>query len=156
MAALHLYNNYWSCVDYPTSGSRSIQSVGTPYRGTNLAGTLAGIGAVFGQGCGYNYDLTEEGADRWLRSIATWARGKVNYYTTSFKDNWWSYDYCQIATDPFLSDPDDGTVEKSRGQLSGGNNRGHKDGQCHSTGMKEMPQYRDSNRNRSMNSYARY
>ena len=156
MAALHLYNYYWSCIDYPSTGSRSIQSVGTPYRGTSLAGSLAAIGEIFDNGCGYNYDLTESGADRWLRSMRPWARAKVNYYTTAFKDNWWSYDYCHLATDSFLDDPDDGVVEKGRGQLSGGNNRGHKSGQCHSSGMYHGPQYNDRSRNNQMNSYAMY
>lgn len=156
MAALHLFNYYWSCIDYPFTGSRSIQSVGTPYRGTNLSGAFAAIGSVFGQSCGFNYDMTEEGANNWLRNINSVARSNVNYYTTSVMDNWWSYDYCHIATDLFLSNPEDGVIEKGKGQLSGGNNRGHTDGQCHAWGMAEMPQFLDAIRNWQMNNYARY
>ena len=66
------------------------------------------------------------------------------------------YDYCHLATDMFLSDPEDGTVEKGRGQLSYGNNRGHKSGQCHTTGMRDSPQAMDSNRNSEMNANAKY
>merc|ERR1712038_1161522 len=85
MAALHLYQNYWSCLDNATSGSRLIQSVGTPYQGTALAGTLAAIGDAFGVLCGYNYDLTETGAWYWLQSISLSARSKV-YYSMSILD----------------------------------------------------------------------
>jgi hypothetical protein len=50
-ASLHLYTYYWSGLDY-SSGSRLIQSVGTPYQGTALAGNLALLGQLFGAGCG--------------------------------------------------------------------------------------------------------
>ena len=51
MAALHLYKSYWSCLDRSSKGrDRLIQSVGTPYQGTNLAGSLAVIAKVFGRG----------------------------------------------------------------------------------------------------------
>ena len=158
MAALHMYRYYWTCIDYASSGSRSIQSVGTPYRGTNVAGNLASLGSAFNQGCGYNTDLTESGADNWLSNIPYWARSLVNYYTTSFEDNWWSYDYCNLATDFFLDNPEDGAVEKSRGQLSGANNRGHTLGQCHSkgSGWTLTHQCEDYGRNNQMNSLARY
>ena len=56
-ASLHLYTYYWSGLDY-SSGSRLIQSVGTPYQGTALAGNLALLGQLFGAGCGTNWDLT--------------------------------------------------------------------------------------------------
>ncbi len=152
-AALHLYTYYWSGLDDASSG-RLIQSVGTPYQGTPLAGNLASVGHVFGVGCGYNSNLTTSGASAWLSGIPTWARSKVNYYTTSFTDKWWRPDWCQIVTDPFLSDPDDGTTEKHRGQLSGAVNRGHKTGQCHTSGMRDMAQTKDSGRNSTMSSNA--
>lgn len=152
-AALHLYTYYWSGLDY-SSGSRLIQSVGTPYQGTALAGSLAMIGSVFGAGCGTNWDLTYDGASLWLSGIPTWARSRVYYSTTSFNDVWWRYDYCHLATDVFLSDPEDGTTEKSAGQLSGANNMGHKTGWCHTAGMRDPAQYTDSSRNANMNTYA--
>ena len=152
-ASLHLYTYYWSGLDNAGSG-RLIQSVGTPYQGTPLAGNLAALGNIFGVGCGYNSDLTTSGASAWLSGIPTWARSKVNYYTTSFTDKWWRYDYCNVASDLILSDPEDGTTEKSRGQLSGAVNRGHRTGQCHTEGMRDMAQTRDSSRNSSMSAYA--
>lgn len=157
MAALHLYNNYYSCLDYADGGgTRMIQSVGTPYQGTSLAGNLATLGYAFNQGCGYNHDLTEDGATQWLRGISSWARKEVHYFTTGFKDYWWSWDYCNLATELILNDPEDGAVEMYRGQLSGGNNLGHTEGQCHSVGMEEMAQYKDYHRNQNMNYNARF
>ncbi len=152
-ASLHLYTYYWSGLDY-SSGSRLIQSVGTPYQGTALAGNLALLGDLFGAGCGTNWDLTYDGSALWLSGIPGWARSRVYYHTTSFKDVWWRYDYCNIATDLFLSDPDDGVVEKWSGQLSGGNNLGHKTGWCHTSGMRDPAQTQDHSRNANMNTYA--
>jgi hypothetical protein len=152
-AALHLYSRYWSGLDNATGG-RIIQSVGTPYQGTALAGNLAVLGEVFGAGCGKNTDLTYSGAANWLSTIPNWARSQVDYYTTSFTTKWWRYDYCHLATDLFLDDPEDGTTEKWSGQLSGAVNKGHKTGWCHTTGMRDTAQYFDSSRNASMNSNA--
>ncbi len=154
MASLHLYNYYWSGLDYAV-GSRLIQSVGTPYKGTNLAGVLAALGGIFGVGCGTNTDLTYSGAANWLAGISTASRAKVNFHTTSFKTtNWWTNDYCNFASDLVLSDPEDGTTEQANGQLSGGVNRGHVTGQCHTDGMRDPAQYRDASRNSTMNSNA--
>lgn len=151
-ASLHLYTYYWSGLDY-SSGSRLIQSVGTPYRGTALAGTAAVLGQIFGVGCGTNWDLTYDGASLWLSGIPSWARSRVYYFTTSFEDVWWRYDYCHIVSDVLLSDPDDGTTEQWAGQLSGANNMGHKTGWCHTSGMRDPAQYTDYSRNSNMNSY---
>ena len=152
-ASLHLYTYYWSGLDY-SSGNRLIQSVGTPYQGTALAGNLALIGDVFGAGCGTNWNLTYDGAAVWLSGIPSWARSRVYYSTTSFATAWWRYDYCHLATDMFLSDPEDGTTERAYGQLSGANNMGHKTGWCHTNGMRDPAQYNDSSRNSNMNSNA--
>lgn len=153
-AALHLYTYYWSGLDNAGSG-RLIQSVGTPYQGTNLAGILASLGSWFGVGCGTNDNLSYSGASAWLSGIPTSSRAKVNFYTTAFKStNWWTNDYCNFATDLVLSDPEDGTTEKAKGQLSGGVNRGHTSGQCHTAGMRDPAQYQDSSRNSVMNSNA--
>lgn len=153
-ASLHLYTYYWSGLDNAGAG-RLIQSVGTPYQGTNLAGVLAALGGIFGVGCGSNDNLTYSGAASWLSGIPSWARSKVNYYTTAFRStNWWTNDYCNFASDLVLSDPEDGTVERAYGQLSGAVNRGHTSGQCHTTGMRDPAQYRDSSRNAVMNSNA--
>lgn len=152
-ASLHLYTYYWSGLDN-ASGSRLIQSVGTPYQGTNLAGILAALGNWFGVGCGTNDNLTYSGASSWLSGIPSWARSKVNYYTTSFTDVWYRYDYCNMATDVVLSDPEDGTTERAYGQLSGAYNRGHTTGQCHTAGMRDPAQYSNYSRNSTMNSNA--
>ncbi|MBK7709251.1 MAG: conditioned medium factor [Acidobacteria bacterium] len=154
-ATLHLYTYYWSGLDYATGpGTRLIQSVGTPYQGTALAGNLALLGQIFGAGCGSNTNLSYSGAASWLAGIPSSARAKVFYHTTSFTDVWWRYDYCNLATDPFLSDPEDGVVERSYAQLSGANNLGHKTGWCHTSGMRDPAQTGDSSRNSNMNSNA--
>ena len=154
MASLHLYNYYWSGLDN-AAGSRLIQSVGTPYKGTNLAGVLAALGGIFGVGCGTNTDLTYNGAANWLAGISTASRAKVNFHTTSFKvTNWWTNDYCNFASDLVLGDPEDGTTEQANGQLSGGINRGHVTGQCHTDGMRDPAQVRDASRNSIMNANA--
>ena len=157
LAALHLYTYYWSCLDYGEyGGTRMIQSVGSPYQGTTLAGNIAAIGDVFGTGCGTQNDLTHAGAASWLSSIPSWARSKVHYYTTSFKDRWWAYDYCHLVSDVVLNDPDDGVIEKARGQLSGATNRGHTDNQCHTKYMRDPSQTENQSRNSNMNVNARY
>ena len=153
-AALHLYTYYWSGLDSAT-GSRLMQSVGTPYQGTNLAGILATLGSWFGVGCGTNDNLSYSGATSWLAGIPNANRAKVNYYTTAFKTtNWWTNDYCNVATDLVLNDPEDGTTEQAKGQLPGAVNRGHTTGQCHTTGMRDPAQYQDASRNATMNTNA--
>nr|WP_221282009.1 choice-of-anchor X domain-containing protein [Chiayiivirga flava] len=153
-ASLHLYTYYWSGLDNAT-GSRLIQSVGTPYKGTNLSGILATIGNWFGVACGSNSNMTYSGASSWLAGIPTSARAKVNYYTTSFRStNWYTNDYCNIASDLVLSDPEDGTTEQVNGQLPGAVNRGHVTGQCHTAGMRDPAQYNDSGRNATMSANA--
>ncbi|MEZ5462104.1 choice-of-anchor X domain-containing protein [Dokdonella sp.] len=153
-ASLHLYTYYWSGLDNAT-GNRLMQSVGTPYQGTNLSGILATLGSWFGIACGSNSDMTYSGASSWLSGVPSWARAKVNYYTTSFKyTHWWVNDYCQFATDLVLSDPEDGTTEQTKGQLSGAINRGHATGQCHTSGMRDPAQYLNSSRNATMDSNA--
>ena len=153
-ASLHLYAFYWSGLDNAT-GNRLIQSVGTPYQGTNLSGILATMGNWFGVACGSNANMTYNGASAWLAGIPNSSRAKVNYYTTSFRTtNWYTNDYCQIATDLVLSDPEDGTTEQVNGQLPGATNRGHVTGQCHTAGMRDPAQYNDSGRNATMSSNA--
>ncbi|WP_045766995.1 choice-of-anchor X domain-containing protein [Xanthomonas albilineans] len=153
MAALHLYAYYWSGLDN-ASGGLLMQSVGTPYQGTNLAGILAAGGKYFGQGCGSNRDMTYDGAKAWLAGIPNSARAKVNYYTTSFTKKRWYDSYCDKSTEMVLSDPNDGVVEKVNGQLPGGVNMGHTTGECHTTGMNYPAQSLDASRNATMNASA--
>ncbi len=153
MAALQLYTYYWSGMDN-ASGGLVMQSVGTPYQGTNLGGVLAAAGKYFGKGCGSNSDMTYDGAKAWLAGIPNSARALVNYYTTSFTKKRWYDSYCDRVTDMVLSDPNDGVVEEVNGQLPGGVNRGHTTGQCHTTGMHDPAQYLDASRNATMNANA--
>ena len=153
LASLHLYTFYWSGLDWAT-GPRLIQSVGSPYQGTPLAGNLAVLGSIFGVGCGPVTDMSPEGASAWLATIPTWARAKVWYWTTSYKDLPFSYDYCDFVSDLFLSNPDDGVIEKSKGQLPGATNMGHTEGWCHTTDMEDPPQCTDATRNAQMNAQA--
>jgi len=141
-ASLYLYTYYWSCLDNGPS-RRLIQSVGTPYEGTGVAGNVAFLGSIFGVGCGRNYDLTEDGSRNFLADIPFNKRSKVFYYSTSFETRFLRYDYCSAATDLFLSDPEDGVVRKVKAQLPGGNNMGHTEGQCHSANMRDPPQTSD-------------
>lgn len=91
----------------------------------------------------------------WLKGIPTANRAKVNYYTTSFKfTNWYTNDYCNAATDLVLDDPEAGTTEKVYGQLPGAVNRGHVEGQCHTSGMRDPAQYLNASRNATMNANA--
>ena len=153
LAALTLHAYYWSCLDNGDSDRRLIQSVGTPYQGTSLA-KFAPLGSLFGVGCGLLVESTYVGASLFLLGIPFWARSAVNYYTTSFEFKLFRYDYCNIVTDIFLDDPDDGTTERWAGQLLGANNRGHTEGWCHIRGMRDPPQTTDSMRNAEMLAYA--
>ncbi|WP_045738071.1 choice-of-anchor X domain-containing protein [Xanthomonas sp. MUS 060] len=153
MAALQLYAYYWSGLDN-ASGGLVMQSVGTPYQGTNLAGVMAAAGKYFGQGCGSNRDMTYDGAKAWLAGIPNSARAKVNYYTTSFTKKRWYDSYCDKRTEMVLSDPNDGIVEKVNGQLPGGVNMGHTTGECHNQGMNYPAQFLDASRNATMNASA--
>ncbi|MCA9306981.1 MAG: hypothetical protein KDA16_10630 [Phycisphaerales bacterium] len=153
LASLQLYTFYWSGLDW-ARGPRLIQSVGSPYQGTALAGELAVLGSIFGTGCGENTDLTYAGSAAWLSFVPTWARQQVYYHTTSFLDEPFVYDYCNFLSDFFLTDPDDGVVEMVAGQLPGANNMGHKAGWCHTTGMQDPAQYTDTVRNATMNANA--
>ncbi len=154
MAALHLYTFYFSGLDW-ARGDRLIQSVGAPYQGTALAGNAAVLGDLFGSGCGENTDMTYTGSANWLSLIPTSSRQQVWYYTTSFEDRPFAFDYCNIITDLLLSDPDDGVIERSRGQLPGATNMGHVEGWCHTTGMRDPAQCTDASRNATINARAR-
>ena len=152
-AAAHLFTFYWSALDW-AQGPRLIQTVGTPWQGTPLAGNVAVLGDIFGTGCGSNADLSTSGAPVWLSRIPTTTRQRVTYFTTAFEDRPFSFDFCQFASDLVLSDPDDGVIENSRGQLQGGNNGGFVEGWCHTEGMRDPAQCTDPSRNAQMNTEA--
>lgn len=154
MAALHLSTFYWSGLDW-SQGERLIQSVGTPYQGTPLAGDAAVLGSIFGSGCGSNADLDPSGAAAWLSLIPTANRAQVWYWSTSFTDRPFQIDFCNFISGLLLTDPEDGVVERSRAQLPGANNMGHTEGWCHTTGMRDPAQTTDAARNAQMNERAR-
>lgn len=147
-AALHLYTYYFSALDW-AEGPRLIQSLGTPYQGTPIAGNLGALGEIFGAGCGSNSDLSVDGATTWLSGIPSDARARVHYWTTSSDGPW-----CNFFSGLFLTNPEDGVIEVARGQLPGANSMGNTVGQCHTTGMSDPAQYQDSSRNSEMNANA--
>lgn len=149
-AALHLHAFYWSGLDWAGPG-RLIQAVGTPFEGTALAGNLAALGEIFGVQCGTNFDMTYDGAAAWLSTIPSAPRSRVYSYTTTFTNNPFVYDYCNIVSDFFLTDPEDGVVEDWSGHFVGGNNMGLKTGWCHVSGMRDPDQTLDGARNAVMN-----
>ena len=150
-AGLHLYSFYWSGLDWstpsPADGGRVLQTLATPFQGTPLAGNIAALGEIFGIQCGANYDMTYDGAAYWLSFVPGWSRAATWSWTTSFADDSWWWDYCHIAADLILSDPEDGTVESFAGQLDGSNYMGLKEGWCHISNMSDPPQVLDTVRN---------
>eukprot|EP01137_Pigoraptor_chileana_P005799 Opistho-2@49367 len=155
LAILHLHNYYWSGADIHTdpnvnSEGAILQSVGSPYLGTGIAGSAAAIGAIFGVGCGANEDLTYDGAELWLTGITATTRDRLTFYTTQYA----SGSYCNIITQLVLSKPNDGVVEFEREQLAGAHSGGHMEGECHSAGMKYPPQCEDHSRNKIINDSA--
>lgn len=141
-AALHLLTYYQSPLDR-AQGPRRIQSVGTPFQGT----PLASLGFF---ACGVNNNLTTSGGPVWLAGIPSWARAEVHYRTTQEG----GFFACQIFTALLLANPEDGTTERSRGQLPGAQNEGHASGWCHTTLMADPPQCQDGGRNAVMDSLA--
>ena len=140
-AALQLLTYYTSPLDLANQGRR-IQSLATPYQGT----PLASLGFF---ACGVNNNMTPSGSATWLSGIPSWARQEVWYWTTSNTGS-----ACNAITDLFLSNPEDGTVEQFRGQLSGANNMGHTTGWCHTTGMSNPASYTDHARNQVLDANA--
>ncbi|MCH2140521.1 MAG: hypothetical protein MK100_05745 [Phycisphaerales bacterium] len=157
-AGLHLYTFYWSGLDWatpaPQDGGRLLQALGTPFEGTALAGNIAALGEIFGIQCGANYDMTYDGAAYWLSFVPGWSRAETWSWTTTFTDNWWSWDYCHFAADLVLSDPEDGVVEAFSGELPGTNFMGLKEGWCHIGGMVDPAQIFDTIRNDEINAEA--
>jgi len=98
--------------------------------------------------------MTYNGSAAWLSLIPASTRQQVYYYTTSFEDGF-GLDYCNFFTDLLLSDPDDGVIERSAGQLSGANNMGHIEGWCHTADMRDPGQCTDQSRNTIMNQEAK-
>jgi hypothetical protein len=128
-----------------------IQSVGSPYQGTSLAGNAAKLGETFGIGCGSNFDLTPDGSKLWLSGIPPDARKNVYFYTTQYETGGF-LNYCNLAVNiAGVRKPNDGCTEVDYAALDGGNFMGNKKGWCHAGGMKHPPQYTDISRNTELN-----
>jgi len=153
LAALHLKTYYWSGLD-TASGGKLIQSVGAPYLGCSLAGSLADIGDLFGVGCASNPDLAVDGASLWASRIPNDFRATVSYYLTQYDDAFWISSACVTGSSLVMYTPNDGTCEKRFGDLPGAVNMGYLKGQCHTSDMKYPPQTQDVNRNKIMNGAA--
>ncbi|XP_065191399.1 conditioned medium factor-like [Sycon ciliatum] len=134
-------------------GERRIQTLATPFRGSPLSGLLAIIGDLLGFGCGDNKDLSYDGTTKWLAGIPVDARSEVYYYTGQYSTGN-LINYCILAANAVLSWPNDGMVEYSRTDLSGGHDMGHSKGQCHSVDMRDPPIAKNHERNVLMNSLA--
>jgi len=145
-ASVHLKAFYWSSLDNSANG-RPLQSLGTPYQGTTLAGNLAAIGELLGIGCGAVSDMTFDGAALWLASMPPGIQEDGYYYTTSHPS-------CIFGINLFLSSPNDGTCENNFANLPHGNFQGDTPDWCHTTGMKAPPQATDKQRNAEMNKLA--
>jgi len=154
LASLHLKYFFNSCLDYANGGGdRLIQSAGSPYQGTNLQ--INGIGGFLGlQTCGYNFDLTEEGASNWLETIPMDVRGNV-YYATSNPPGGFALP-CLFSTHLILNDPEDGVVERQRAILEGGNLVGHFVNHCHAIDMNYPAQYENERGSRGADSKSFY
>jgi len=152
--ATHIHNYYWTGLENPLNANgKKIQTVGTPYQGTSIAGSSADMGKSFGIGCGSNYDLSHDGAALWLTGITSTARSDVSFYTTQYSTGG-LINYCNLAVNLLLDWPNDGTTEYDYSSLSGAKNMGHLKGWCHTTGMNSEPQYWDGARNKIMNAAA--
>eukprot|EP01091_Cochliopodium_minus_P019351 TRINITY_DN810_c0_g1_i3.p1 TRINITY_DN810_c0_g1~~TRINITY_DN810_c0_g1_i3.p1 ORF type:complete len:679 (-),score=215.94 TRINITY_DN810_c0_g1_i3:42-2078(-) len=157
MVSTHTYNYYITPLDEALkTKQRVIQSVGTPYQGSSLAGSVAGLGEIFGVGCGSNNDLSLAGAQSWLSDIANGSRNVVYYYFTQYESKLLKINSCSIAANLILKWPNDGTTENEFAVLTGGNNQpsNPKQGWCHTTNMNHPPQCEDAERNKLMSLYA--
>jgi pimeloyl-ACP methyl ester carboxylesterase len=170
IALTHLMCTYWSGMDTTRlveqaarnmtgklgSGTRIVQSVGTPYKGCSGAGAGASLIKIFGVGCGSNDDLTPDGAALWLSTVSEACAADTYYYTTTYKlkGGSWLGEWCNLATSMVLEAPNDGTTELVFADLPGGHNMGNVESECHTTDMVYPPQTDDAKRNVELNANA--
>lgn len=145
-ASAHLLNYFESGLDF-AEGERRIQTLGTPWKGCSAAGSAAGIGKIFGIGCGANADLSTDGAILWLAGISPEVRKEIYSYTTTYELGNFFGDYCNLAINALLKWPNDGTAELDLAKLPNGNYMGNTEKQCHTTDMAYDAQYEDTARN---------
>ncbi len=160
-AALHLRAFYSSLLDNSTA-PRRIQSMGTPYGGLNLMDYYLAISIIGRLLLGINVDLGlcppqsnlgTVGSALWSSTIPNWARNDVFYYRTGYARprNFWQrlqfWRWRCGAGSFVISGWDDGVVTEYEGYLSGAQNMGVTESECHSWGMKHGPQTHNSGRN---------
>ncbi|EFA77167.1 conditioned medium factor [Heterostelium album PN500] len=151
LVALHLATYYHSNLDLSTTlPGRIIQSIGSPYQGTGLAGSLASIGSAIGIGCSANNDLTLDGAALWLSSIPTDKRELVYFTTTQYKTGG-LVNYCNLAANSVLKWPNDGVTDTDHSSLAGATYANHLKGWCHTIDMKSPPQCTNKQNNIEFN-----
>jgi len=121
LASTHLITFYWTGADNhmsPSNASRIVQSVGSPYLGTAVAGYIAAIGRLVGIACGSNFDLTHEGAAMWSSLIPRSTREHIYYTTTTWEGN---FSYCSLPLNSVLTFKNDGACENQYGNLEHAN-----------------------------------
>lgn len=158
LASLHIRNFYWSGNDaaapVAATGTRPVQSMGSPYLGVSGAGAALDLGALFGLGCGDNFDLTLDGANLWHAGLESTSKSDVYFYTTIYKKTFLHPRYCNLATNLALNWPNDGVAEYDQCLLPGGVHVENYEGECHSVNMKWPPQTENVARNRIINQSA--
>lgn len=165
-AATHLRAFYVSRLDNSTA-PRRIQTMGTPFRGSTLMDLYVGtnplsflIAEIFGF-CGQQFSLTTLGSALWLTSIPNWVRNDVFYHRTrhALPGNFWQslqfWRWRCNAASFVIPGHDDGVVSIDQGFLSGGNNLGITNSQCHTGGMNHPSQVTDAGRNAVMDERGR-
>lgn len=137
IAATTLYTYYWSGADnvdeFSDNSGRLIQTIGSPYMGTGLAGVLAFLGHIFGIACGSNFDLTHDGGGLWMSMIPQYVREQMYYSTATWKGH---HGYCSLPLNSVLSFMNDGTCENQYADVVGAHSvHINMRGWCHTDSM---------------------
>jgi hypothetical protein len=174
VALTHLMLYYWSGLDAAEAraaadgigGVRLVQTLGSPHKGTPMAGTTADLGSIFGVGCGSNEDMDGPewfnaiAGSPWLGNVWTKATRQVDDCGSSsccFLGLDCYYDPCHAGTDLLLTDPEDGLIEQSSSLPGGGTNSlGVTEGYCHTDGMDEPSQVRWALNNADFAAHAKF
>lgn len=152
LVAAHIRNYYWTPNDAVAPGKRAVQTMGSPFQGVSGAGAALDLGALFGLGCGNNFDLTLDGAALWNSGLTSSARADVYYYTTQYESGWFAS--CNAAVQLVLEKPNDGTTELNYSNLPGATHVSHSEGECHTENMSDPPQTENVARNKQINAAA--
>lgn len=155
LASTHLVSFYWTGADnFPESEIplRIIQSVGSPYRGTAIAGYIATLGRILGIACGSQFDLQHTGAQLWLSLIPKVVRKNLYYTTTTWDGN---YSYCSLPLNSILTYKNDGVCENQFAEIEHANPvHQNLQGWCHIDTMRYPSQCQNSELNKKYNELA--